>query len=457
MRTIALNTISNEDAYLLLEKLANRFEALIYSIKREYWRKLNLSEADFGAWFSKTLRSLQLEDSLGDLIFSQDGNIYFYRVVFGKKEVHAGCICKTGDDNFASFCNDLKDVILESNLSLASDWLTLDYPEDLLASICDISSEVMPSEQDIEASKYLEDSLTRAFLAKIQANTGTSVTKIASPDELLKMNSAIELFEKLGIITKDFVVLCSKTNQPILKVPSRSILEETPQGNNKCFICGNPLSKETIDEIISASEFGIHLLNNGYWFQVRMLSILNKLGIPMNEVHVWSDESGIVYMFCMLNSQPCIIVLCHEKLTIEDVNRINIYVAAYSISNLLMVSTEKISLLIKNYLEESNALKTSVSFIESLYGLDEAVELFMVKRGYDYVSKILEHFVVFTPVNIGELIFNSLKMDNYSNTKQADPIGKSEKNGRKKSSNKDEKGGTTRLTADDELMLNEQI
>ncbi len=468
LRKIEFENITPEYIYDVLDKVSQRYEPLIFSIKREYWRKLGLAEDGFKDWFIEGIKKLPVNCECGDMIMSGENNLYFYKFIPEEKSLYAGLISKVEKDGFEQFCGELIKMLQEANLQFSSSWIDVAYSGDIIDSINEQSEVFTPSKQDMEASKYLEDELARKLLSKIKETSGSSISKIVSSAELPKIGPVVDEFEKLGIITKDFVVLCSKTGQPILKVSSRSALDETPQGTNKCFICGNPLSKETIDEIVSCSDFGKNLLERGYWLQVRMLSALKRLGVPMDTVRVWSDDSDIAYMFSIINGQPYLLVLCNNPVTLEDVYHINIYVSAYSVKNLLVISTEKIPLLVKNYIEESNASNTAVSFVESLTAIDDAVEFFVVKRGASYVSELLSSFIDLIPVNIHELVVNMFQGE-HSEPAEAAGNGSSDKpekndKPRKKASDKKPDNGSQEtekvpvLSAEDEeMMLGEKI
>ena len=243
---------------------------------------------------------------------------------------------------------------------------------------------------------------------KIKDITSASITKIFPKDELPSIAPIVDMFEKRQVITKDFVVLCSKTGQPILKVSSKSALEETPQGANKCFICGNPLSKETIDEIVSCSSTGKKFIEHGYWLQVRILYALTKAGVKSDQVRLWVSENDITYMFSIINGQSFLFVLADNKVTIEDIYKIKLYVESYNIDNVLLISTKNIPLIIKKYIESSSTEDVSFNFIESLNAIDDTIELFIIERCSAYISKLLNSFITFTPVKINELVIESI-------------------------------------------------
>lgn len=452
IKTIEFKPRSKAEIYSALAALAAEFKPMIYSIKYEYWKKLSLKEGGFEDWFLENLKTYDTAQPIGDLIFSED-SILYYKFRFSNNSIEIGSISKNDREEISQFSDRLTSILQKLNFEFVDDWKNEEYSKELYDSISTISTHLNLTDRDIEGGKLLENEATRRILEKILENNGASINKIVSPDDSASAIPTIELFENQGIITKDFVVLCSKTGQPILKVPSRTVLEETPQGNNKCFICGNPLSKETIDETISCSEFGISLLKDDYWFQVRMYTILTGLGCKGEELHFWHDNKKIIYIFSIINSQPCMFVLCNKKLEIEDMYRINIYTSAYSIENLLIISTDKIPLIFKSYMEDKNKGKTYTAFIESLVSLDEAVELFLINRSHSYVVNLLNSYVATTPIDINSLVSEAfIDTSDVEESPTKESKGKNEK---KKKGNK--KGGDAIATEEELLTVGEQI
>ena len=439
LRKLEFESLYPANIYDVIDGISGNYEPVLYSIKKEYWTKLRLPDEGFKEWYTDGLKKLPSDSSCGDLIMVGNNSLYFYKFVFSENRVYAGFISENGDEvdnNYNSFCKELKRFFEAAKLNISSDWVDVSLDLEILDAIKEQSEVFAPTNEDISGAKYLEEETSRKFLEKINETTGVSISKIVSHAEMAKFGPIVDHFEREGIITKDFVVLCSKTGQPILKVSSRSALDETPQGTNKCFICGNPLSKETIDEIISCSDFGKHLIEHGYWLEVRMFSILKRLGVPAEGVMVWSNTIGISYMFSVINGQSYLFVLCSNPITLEDVYNINVYTSSYSVENLLIVSTDKIPLLVKKQIEESNSCKSSVSFAESLSSLDDSVELFVIDRGSDYVAKLLNSFIDLTPVNIHELIINMFANNYFVNAKTEEAADNTDKKARKKGEHK---------------------
>ena len=113
-------------------------------------------------------------------------------------------------------------------------------------------------------------------------------------------------------------------------------------------------------------------------------------------------------MFSIINGQSFLFVLADNKVTIEDIYKIKLYVESYNIDNVLLISTKNIPLVIKKYIENSSTEDVSFNFIETLNSIDDTIELFIIERCSAYISKLLSSFITFTPVKINELVIESI-------------------------------------------------
>ena len=409
LKTINLETMEPNSVLNFISELSDAYSPVLFSIRSEYWQRLNLPQGNFNSWWTEiTSETLDEEGIFGDLIMTEGKNILYYKADVIEKKIEIGFIGKKEENEaFSVFSDDVIGCVRRNFNTNPEGWIESKYDESILKAIEDSSSVCVPTEEEDELSIILEDSKRRDFLHKIKDCVSTSIAKLVSPEELPKVAKIVDIFEKRKVLTKDFVVLCSKTGQPILKVSSRSALEGT-QGANKCFICGNPLSQEKIDEIVTCSRMGKNFIENGYWLQIRIMHALKKCGIAPEQTRVWNGNNDIRYLFSIINGQSFMFVLSDNRLTIEDMYKINLYISSYDIKNVLLISTEKIPLIIKKYTQNSNKDDVSFDFIETIESIDEAIELFIIDRCSAYISRILSSFTSFTPVRLNKLVIDSI-------------------------------------------------
>jgi hypothetical protein len=427
MMTITQKRISTymtpELVKLFQKNMQARFNPLIASMKREYWNRISLPSGEVENWLIDELTSAGSPEVIGDLIMVDPETLFYYKLEKGQSHVEVGIISKGDSRSLASFCSQVSEILRGCDIKVTSDWYDVEYGSEVRQSIKDSSMTLEPSTQEIQASRFLEEELARRFLERIKGTEATSLYKLVDPKDLPKIGPIVDKLEKMGLLTKDFVVICSKTGQPILKVSSRSAIEETSTDANKCFICGNPLSKETIDEIVSCSDFGKKLVEGDYWFPVRLLSALESYGIPLREVGVQTAENGLINLFLVLNGQSYLFVLINRKLTLDDAYFISAYISAFTINHALIISTDKISSIMKRHMEDSNR-DTTVSFVDYMKNFDNTIMYFLMEREKAYLEKVLEPFTPLTPISIQTLILRRVARENPALFVEEKPVQK---------------------------------
>lgn len=413
LEKMELDTVELNSVLTFINKLSENCNPILYSIRKEYWNRLNLPESGFAKWWNKILTdTLEETGVFGDVTLTNDKDVLFYDINLIERNIKIGFVGKSDEQETAvNLLNEFKRKIMLAAQSLNAEnsvWVSKEYDQQILQAIENQSSVCIPSEEETDLSLVLEDAKTRNFLYKIKDCSSTSIAKIFPQSDIPQIAPIVDIFEKRKVITKEFVVQCGKTGQPILKVSSRNALEETPQGANKCFICGNSLANETIDEIISCSEIGKKFIENGFWLQIRILHSLKQAGVDLNKVRIWQGDNSFIYLFSIINGQSYLFVLTDKKTTVDDMYKINLYISSYNIENVLLISTEPIPLLIKKHIEKSSGSEASFNFIETLEAIDKMIDLFIIDRSSAYISNQLSNFVDFTPVKLNELIIKSV-------------------------------------------------
>jgi hypothetical protein len=394
---------TRESLQVCQRNILQKFNPLIASMKREYWNRISLPSSEVDNWLAEEIMNQNAPTVVGDLLMTDPDTLIYYKFEQAQNQLEAGIITRGETQNLAPFCAQLLEIVESSNMVANGEWQDLSFPSDVIESVRDVSKVIQPAPQEVQAAGFLEEEMARRFLERIKGAEATSLYKLVDSRELPKLGPIVDKLEKMGLLTKDFVVICSKTGQPILKVSSRSAIEESSTEANKCFICGNPLSKETIDEIVYCSDFGKKLVENSYWFPIRLLSSLEQFGIPNDQVYVQVSESDLINLFMILNEQSYLFVLCNRKLTIDDAYYINAYVSAYSVNHTLIICTEKPTAIMKKHIENNNK-DTAITFIDSLRNFDNTISLALIEREKTYISKMLEAFTPLTPIKIQDLV-----------------------------------------------------
>jgi len=248
-------------------------------------------------------------------------------------------------------------------------------------------------------------------------------------DNVHAVEAALDRFQKVGLAAKDYVILCQKTGQQILRASSGEAVEESLQKGFKCSLCGKPISQERLEELIVISDFGQKMLDRDYWLVVRAFGALETLGITQKEILVERSSAQAPVIFFNLGGRPAVLVLKSAPFTLNDVYIIQAQVAAYGIALAVLVSNAKIPTIIKNNIRQG-ASACTFGFIENLDGFEEKLQLVLRERLREYIVEITQSFNELTPVRVQDLIINSL-------TDSADSVVQESRNADEEPSEKD--------------------
>ncbi|MBI2252482.1 MAG: hypothetical protein HYU63_07080, partial [Armatimonadetes bacterium] len=397
----------------------NKFSPLIKNIKLEYFKKLNLN-LNFEEW----LKNKKNEEEFTGEIFPIDiNNLFYYKFHNKKKIFEAGYISQGEFKEFDNFIKKIEQTLKELDIKFTA-WIPLGSFLEIKETLKKYAVKITPTEEEFKASRELQIKNAYELLSIIQKGENINLAKLFDSHlEASIIEQLLIKFEKLNLIIKDYVLFCKKSGQQILRVSTKSAIEEASEKAFKCFICGNSIAVENVGEIISCSEFGKKMLSGDYWLITRILDSLRHLGIKSEDIYFYTYEN--LHSFLInLNQKIISLVFTNQKLTLEEVYLINAQINTYSINHLIVIYPENIFPLIKNYLENNNP-EVSFYFIENLKELEHKMEESYIFIEKNHIKEIIEPFNSLTLIDIQELILNKI----YSQGKVLEdtPKGKKEK------------------------------
>lgn len=373
------------------QQLQGRFHSLLAGVRLEYLKRLGL-ELEILHQLSNNGEGHES----GELFMPEPGTIYFVKYTSDGGELEAGAISKSGEADFEEFFSQTHQCLTQVANGVGP-WLAADD------GICQPEgaqpADVAISEKEMEAAKELMSRTKRELLAQI----ATSDSVPANALDLSGTPNAYALladFEDLDLIRKDYAVIDQKTGQQILRVPSRASLEEAAQ---KFFIGGTAVTEDNVDEVISCTPFCRELLKNDQWLLYLLFGTLNSLSIGNESIQVCQDEGAATRVFLTLNGQRFMIVLCNRRLTLDDSYLINAQIAAYELKDVVVVSTDRTSTLMRHHLSQTNP-DVSFDYVDSLENLEQHVRSILLERQRDFVKQLLNPLAELTSVPIEELV-----------------------------------------------------
>ena len=380
-------------------QLQGRYNSLLSGVRLEYARRLGLEDADI---VPDPVNENGVVE-LGEIFLTQPGTICFVRYDGSQGRLEASAISNSKEVDLGSFFSDVKSC-LESSGARAQDWEAKGkdsfIPEDAEPASTDVS------EKELEAARELMNAKSRKLLEQLAGQESILVREIDSTG-VKDLFSALQHFEELELIRKDYAVIDQKTGQQILRVPSRASLEEASQ---KFFIGGTAISNDNVDEVISCTPFCRALLANDQWLLLLLLGTLSSLELGPDAVYVCRSESGPSRVYLQTSQQCFLIVLSNRRLTLDDGYLVGAQVAAYQLKDIIVVSTDRTSTLMRHHLQQSNE-SGNFAFVDSLSDLEASLRTILVERQRAYLREVLDPLADLTPVKVQELIVKKMVPD----------------------------------------------
>jgi hypothetical protein len=384
---------------LLVSELKGEFTPLITTVKQEYYTMLGLP---FSLESSMPLAPYTTLAG-GELYLSKTGDIFYFKLSGDRTILECGGILKNGDSiAFSQFLEKTKSAAEKESKGNDLEWKTLTH-EEAFKELANKGSTLNPTPEEIAVAKELEDPNLLRILIKTQNMSSFSVRDLSNfVEDIKNIETLLDKLVQTGLMTKDFVVLCREKGQQIIKVGSRQAIEETSQKGLKCFLCGKPISEESIEELLSCTDLARKLMFNGYWMPVRILEGLGKLGIKPQDV-VEDSREDFFTLYFYTSGEIALIAPFDRRFTMQDAYTLNAKLSVSNASIGVLVSTQPISPIFREFLIQSNPSR-SLHFIEMFGGFEEKLEQILKQRRQENVRKLLEPFTQLTPVVLRDLI-----------------------------------------------------
>ena len=109
-------------------------------------------------------------------------------------------------------------------------------------------------------------------------------------------------------------------------------------------------------------------------------------------------------------------------MTLDDGYLVGAQVAAYQLKDIIVVSTDRTSTLMRHHLQQTNA-SGNFAFVDSLADLESSLQTILVERQRAYLREVLDPLADLTPVKVQELIVKKMVPDRATPPTSADEEG----------------------------------
>ncbi|HKC62486.1 MAG TPA: hypothetical protein VKB86_02560 [Pyrinomonadaceae bacterium] len=269
----------------------------------------------------------------GDVFCFED---YVLFLIFGNDEdemtgVRAGIVY--GADSFEpakkldGFCRNVADALAairgtsaDNNGSVEDEWEA--RTSSVVASLGRFSAAHESSSQTKtttgnetgsgRAVELLEDIEARRLLHRIrESQTEGRVSEILSGSESEAATaSLINRMADAGLLRREVLVSCRKTNRSLFRLPSPDALGVITASNAMCSECGTAIADEKIEDLVKPTETASQLLEDGSWLTTRIYSTLREIGIPEKQIAVGpTSDDGEALMMINVSNVPFLFIL----------------------------------------------------------------------------------------------------------------------------------------------------
>jgi hypothetical protein len=151
-----------------------------------------------------------------------------------------------------------------------------------------------PSDEEVAGVNVLQDRAVRTLAIAIKASGGLLIRDLAkqlSTDERNRTEEIEKILRSVRLIESEIVVVCSKTQAQIARVPTREVLAQLSAQGVKC-ACGRYIADERVEEALTITELGRTLLDGSRWLTLLLLQELVAVGIPLDKTLVEQQVGG---------------------------------------------------------------------------------------------------------------------------------------------------------------------
>ena len=212
----------------------------------------------------------------------------------------------------------------------------------------------------------------------------------------------------LGLIQSEYVIVCSRTGNAVLRTDDPNKLQKMAPDWMKC-ACGRPLNEERVDQVIMPTDRATSLNDKGRWMTTLATGVLSKLGIGREQVIVDSGPSGTDIVLD-LSGDLVLLVLKDREFNLADAYAFNAKISRIKAAEGVIVTNEGLSgdakKMVQDELGPQRARITDpfrMTFIEGIQAMEHELGRVIERRRRQYFLRALGDLATIQGLNIGQL------------------------------------------------------
>ena len=247
-------------------------------------------------------------------------------------------------------------------------------------------------------------------LERVGSLTASDLPKVLGETQGAAVAGRLGELRDLGLIQSEYVIVCSRTGNAVLRTDDPHKLAKMAPDWMKC-ACGRALSDERVDQVIMPTDRAHQLSDHGRWMTLMALAMLPKTGISRDAVIIDAPVNGTgTDLVLDVNGDLILVVLKDREFNLADAYTFNAKVSRIKASEGVIVSNEGLSGDAKKLLNEELGPKRTrgtdpfrMTQIDGLHNLEHELSRVVERRRRHYFLRALGDLATIQGLNIGQL------------------------------------------------------
>ena len=268
-----------------------------------------------------------------------------------------------------------------------------------------------PSTEESQAMAAFTTPEIRALmrdLERVGSLTVSDLPKVLGEAQGTAVAGRLGELRTLGLIQSEYVIVCSRTGNAVLRTDDPNKLQKMAPDWMKC-ACGRPLNEERVDQVIMPTDRATNLNDNGRWMTTLASGVLSKLGISREQVIVDAGPAGTDIVLD-LSGDLVLAVLKDREFNLADAYAFNAKISRIKAAEGVIVTNEGLSgdakKMVQDELGPQRARITDpfrITFIEGIQAMEHELGRVIERRRRQYFLRALGDLATIQGLNIGQL------------------------------------------------------
>jgi hypothetical protein len=245
-------------------------------------------------------------------------------------------------------------------------------------------------------------------LERVGSLTVSDLPKILGEAQGAAVAGRLGELRSLGLIQSEYVIVCSRTGNAVLRTDDPNKLSKMAPDWMKC-ACGRALNEERVDQVIMPTERSAELNDKSKWMTTLALSALPRIGISRDSVIVEGTPTSTDIVLD-LSGDLVLVVLKDREFNLSDAYAFNAKISRIKASEGVIVANEGMSGDARKMVQEELGPQRArisdpfrVTYVEGLQNIEHELGRVVERRRRQYFLRAIGDLATIQGLNIGQL------------------------------------------------------